>query len=59
MEHSEFVARSSANSLLWGVRGVGAAVLALWGASGLAWYALASLVALSPTLGIEIGRAHV
>ncbi|HEY8251456.1 MAG TPA: hypothetical protein VIG70_12700 [Burkholderiales bacterium] len=57
MEHSEFVARSSANSLLWGVRGVGGAVLALWGASGLAWYALASLLALSPTLGIAAWAA--
>jgi hypothetical protein len=57
MEHSEFVARSSANSLLWGVRGVGGAVLALWGASGLAWYALASLLALSPTIVIAAWAA--
>lgn len=57
MEHEEFVARSSANSLLWGVRGVGSAVLALWGAGGLAWYALASLLALSPTIAIAAWSA--
>jgi hypothetical protein len=57
MEHNEFVARSSANSLLWSVRGIGSAILALWGAGGLAWYVLASLLALSPTLGIAAWSA--
>ena len=57
MEHDEFVARSSANSLLWGGRGVGSAVRALWGARGLALYALASALALSPTIGIAAWSA--
>ena len=57
MEHQEFVARSTANSLLWGVRGVGSAVLALWGAGGLAVYALASVLALSPAIGVAAWAA--
>ena len=57
MEHQEFVARSSANSLLWAGRGVGKAVLALWGAGGVACYALASFLALSPAIGIAVWSA--
>jgi hypothetical protein len=58
VEHEEFVARSSASALVWGVSGaVAGSVRAVWGAGGLALYLLALLAAAAPLLGFAAWSA--
>lgn len=51
MEHQEFVAKTSAGDLPWGVRGFTRAVLLVWRTPGLLYVAVAALFALMPLLG--------
>jgi hypothetical protein len=51
MEHEEFVAKTSAGTMLWGVRGFTRAVFFVWRTRGLLYVAVAALIALMPLLG--------
>lgn len=51
MEHQEFVAKTCAGDLLWGVRGFTPAVLLVWRTPGLLYVAVATLLGLLPLLG--------
>ena len=51
MEHQEFVAKTSAGDMLWGVRGFTRAVFLVWRARGLLYVAVAALFGLMPLLG--------
>ncbi len=57
MEHQEFVERTTAADMWWGVRGFTRAVLIVWRTRGLLYLAVAALFALLPLLGFAVYSA--
>jgi len=52
MDHQEFVAKTSAEGVLWGVHGFTRAVFLVWRTRGLLYVAVGALLALMPLLGL-------
>jgi hypothetical protein len=57
MEHQEFVERTSAGDMSWGVRGYTRAVFLVWRTRGLLYLAVAALFGLLPLLGFAVYSA--
>jgi hypothetical protein len=51
MDHQEFVTKTSAGDILWGVRGYTRAVFLVWRTRGLLYVVVAALFGLMPLLG--------